>query len=197
MAAKAAIKKANPEFIPSVDASYSYDQSYDSSVKKRNPSDRKRNERDHSFTVGITVPIYDGGQGRAGKRKLIETATKAAIDKEKVTDDIKTQICSIWAALKAAKQNIIFTKEAVEMRELALSDTQEEYKAGVKIMDDVLKAQGELFEARSLLTQAEEQYFSNQCKANQLIGRMAPKYLNIADSDFSYKDHFAKTSRKF
>ncbi|MDR0942029.1 MAG: TolC family protein [Holosporales bacterium] len=197
-AAKAAIKKVNTEFTPSVDASYSFNQAYDSSTKKGNRvGDKKFNSKEHSFTIGLTLPIYDGGQERAKKRQYIDLAERAAVEKEKETENIKTQIHSEYAALRAAKQNIDSAQEAVAMRERALQDTQKEYKVGAKIMDDVLKAQGELCEAKSLVTQAKKEYFTAQGKLKTLIGEMNPQRLKIADSSFDYKADFKKTSKKF
>ncbi len=96
----------------------------------------------------------------------------------------------------SCKTESLVGKKAVEARQLALHDAEEEYKSGVKIISDVLEAQEKLFEAKYMETQAENEYFSNQCKANALIGRMSPKYLKISDEGFDYKDHFRKTSKK-
>jgi outer membrane protein TolC len=196
LAAMKAIKKQITEFVPSLDLSCGIDNIYDSSARKRTNSFKKPRHRSVSMALTATIPIYDGGTVRAEKRKLIEIATKAAINKELTIDKVKTEIKSVMAALKAAKQNLASAVKAVEMRILALHDTQEEYKAGVKIMNDVLEAQGQLFEARHIAVQAAEQYFVSQCKANALIGRMNAKHLRIEDSDFDYLGHFVKTKKK-
>lgn len=197
LAAKAAVKKANPEFTPSVDLSYSFDQSYDHSSKHGlSNANNKLNSRGHTFEIGVTIPIYDGGAARADKRKLIDMATKAAVEKEKAIEDVKTQVKSVLAALKAAKQSLISANEAIKAREVALRDTKAECKAGVKIIKDELDAQEQLFEAKFMKTQAENDYFSNQVRATVLLGRMDAKYLKVIDSTFNYKEHFRKTSRK-
>ena len=196
-AAKAAVKKVNPEFVPSVDFSYSWDQSYNHSRKNLNSTENKRNSKGNTVGLSVSVPIYDGGSARAERRKYVEAATKAAVEREKTIEELKTQIVAVWASLRAAKQSLVSAKIAVEARALALHDTEEEYKAGVKIMKDVLDAQEKLFEARFMEIQAENDYFSNQCRANALIGRMNARYLKIADSDFSYRAHYDETKRKF
>jgi outer membrane protein TolC len=196
-AAREAIKKVNIEFSPSVDLTYSFDHSYDPSTKKPRRGQMKIKRKDHVVTLSCTVPIYDGGHARAEKRKLEKTALKAVYEKEKAMDDVKSEVKSVWASLKAAKQNIDSAKKAVELREKALGDTLEEYKAGVKIMKDVLEAQEQLFEAKSMHIQAMNQYSSSQCRANALIGRMNPKYLRIRDSEYNYKADFARTKMKF
>lgn len=195
-AAKTAVKKATPEFTPAVDLSYSFDQSYDHSSKHRSPQDNKLNSKGHTVGISLSVPIYDGGTARAEKRKLIKLATKAAVEKEKTIDNIRTQIKSVLAALNAAKQSLISAREAIKAREIALRDTKAECKAGVKIIKDELDAQEQLFEAKFMETQAENDYFSSQCRANALLGRMDARYLKVIDSGFDYRDHFRKTSRK-
>ena len=197
LAAKAAVKKPNPEFVPSVDLSYSYDHSYNSSDNTRNHQGDKYREKGSTIALQVTVPLYDGGAARAEKRKYIDLATKAAVDKEKLIDDIKTQITAVWASMAAAKQSLLSAKKAVEARQIALHDAEEEYKSGVKIIKDVLDAQEQLFEAKYMETRAENDYFSSQCRARALIGQMTPQNLKIKDSQFSYKKHFNKTRNKF
>ena len=197
LAAKAAVKKPNPEFVPSVDLSYSYDHSYNSSDNTRNHQGDKYREKGSTLALQVTVPLYDGGTARAEKRKYIDLATKTAVDKEKLIDDVKTQITAVWASMAAAKQSLLSAKKAVEARQIALHDAEEEYKSGVKIIKDVLDAQEQLFEAKYMETRAENDYFSSQCRARALIGQMTPQNLKIKDSPFSYKKHFSKTRNKF
>ena len=194
-AAKEAIKKPNPEFVPSVDVSCSYDNSYNSSTNTRAHQGDKARERGTTVALSVNIPIYDGGTARAEKRKYIELATKAAVDREKVLEDVKSQITTVWASMAAAKQSLLSAKKAVDARKIALKDAEEEYKQGVKIINDVLDAQEKLFEAKYMETRAENDYFSSQCRANALIGRMNPKYLKLKDSEFSYKKHYSKASR--
>ena len=195
-AAKAAVKKPNPEFTPSIDVSYSYDHSYNSSKNTRSHQSDKFREKGSTIALSVTVPIYDGGTARAEKRKYIDLATKAAVDKDKTIEDVKTQITAVWASMAAAKQSLLSAKKAVEARQIALHDAEEEYKSGVKIIKDVLDAQEQLFEAKYMETRAENDYFSSQCRANALIGRMNPKYLKLKDSDFSYTAHYKDTRKK-
>ena len=64
-------------------------------------------------------------------------------------------------------------------------------------MNDVLEAQQQLFEARFMLINAENEYITNQCKANELLGRMNAKYLKLKDDSMEYKQHYHETVRKF
>ncbi|MDR0695272.1 MAG: TolC family protein [Holosporales bacterium] len=200
LSAKEAIKKPNPEFTPTVDLILGMEKSRDSGHKHEIQNQTQRtgySRRGVTMTLNATVPIYDGGTGRAEKRRAVENSEKAAVDKAHAIEKIRTEVSAVLAALKAAKQNLVFAVKAVEMRVLALHDTQEEYKAGIKIMNDVLEAQWHLFEAKHIAVQAAEQYFVSQCRALALIGRMTPKYLKITDYDFDYIRHYEKTKNRF
>lgn len=198
-AAKEAVKKPNSSICPSVDLLYRYDQSLDSAHKKNTDRNRfnQNNNVGHVFGISMTVPIYDAGVGSAKKRQASEIATKTAVEKEKTIQEIISQIAKVWADLEAAKRNIISANTAVEARQLALHDTEEEHKAGIKIMNDVLEAQQKLFEAQTAEVQAQKNYFISQCNALSLLGRMTPKYLKLKVQDFNYKAHYKQTKGIF
>lgn len=198
-AAKAAITKPNSSLCPSIDLLYRYDQSLDSAHKKNTDRNRynQNNSAGHVFGVSMTVPIYDAGVGNAKKRQASEIATKTAVEKEKVVQEVVAQISKVWADLEAAKRNIISAHTAVEARRLALHDTEEEHKAGIKIMNDVLDAQQKLFESQTADAQAQKSYFISQCNALSLLGRMTPKYLKLKVQDFNYKAHYKQTKGVF
>jgi outer membrane protein len=192
----ATVKKITTEFSPSLDVSAGYSGSYDSSTRKSNPLEKQSNSRSYYAALSLTVPIYDGGGSRAEKRKAMALVSKARAERGKVADNVESEMRSVLAAIKAAKQNIISARKAVELRELVLHDTMEEYKAGVKIMRDVLDAQSQLFEASFLEVQAELQYFGSQCRAIALMGRMSPHSLKLTSKSFDYYDHYMMTKKR-
>lgn len=189
-AAKEAVKKPNSNLYPSVDAYYQYSQSLDSAHKHIavNPNNRVA----HTVGVTMTIPIYDAGVGRSQKRKATELAAKTAVEKDNIVNEIKAGVAEVWATLAAAKRNIISAHTAVEARRLALHDTEEEHKAGVKIMNDVLEAQQKLFEAQFAEIQAQKMYFVAQCHALSLLGRMTPRYLKLKFKDFRAESNYNK-----
>ena len=195
--AKIAIKKPNRELVPSLDLSVEYDHTYNGSKRTRNHQSDKLREKGATVSLQMTVPIYDGGVARSEKRKYIDAATKAAVDLQKTIENVKTQITAVFASMAAAKQSLISAQKAVEARQVALNDAEEEYKSGVKIMKDVLDAQEQLFDAKAILTKAENDYFSSQCRARALIGRMNETHLKLKGNGFSYQQHYAKTRKRF
>ncbi|MDR1609774.1 MAG: TolC family protein [Holosporales bacterium] len=195
-AARETVRKINTEFYPSVDLTAGAENSHDSSIKKFNDHDKKATTKTCFVSLGVTVPIYDGGSSRAEKRKAQAIVLKSKDERDKVVDTVKSEVRAVWAAIRAAKQNLISAAKAVELRTLVLHDTMEEYKAGVKIMKDVLEAQSQLFEAQTLATQAEEQYFANQCRAIALLGRMSPRHLKLRCNDVDFRAHYEQTRRR-
>ncbi len=192
-AAKEAIKKPNSSLYPSIDVVYGYSHALNSAREKT----AVRNKRDHSISVNMSIPIYDAGVGRAQSREYSELAVKAAVEKEKTVEKIVAELAKVWATLESAKRNIISANTAVEARQLALHDTEEEYKAGIKIMNDVLDAQQKLFEAQTSEVQAQKNFFLSQCNALALLGRMTPKYLKLKVTDFDYKKHMDMIKNQF
>jgi outer membrane protein len=195
-AARETVKKINTEFFPSVDLTAGAENLHDSSVKKINDHDKKLTTRTCFVSLGVTIPIYDGGSSRAEKRKAQALVLKAKDERAKALETVRAEVHAVWAAIKAAKQNLISAAKAVELRTLVLHDTMEEYKAGVKIMKDVLEAQSQLFEAQSLQIQAEEQYFANQCRARALLGRMSPRHLRLRRGGDDLRTHYEHTRRR-
>ncbi|MDR2458798.1 MAG: TolC family protein [Holosporales bacterium] len=192
-AARETVKKINTEFFPSVDLTAGAENSHDSAIKKFSDHDKKLTTRTCFVSLGVTIPLYDGGSSRAEKRKAQAIVLKAKDERDKAVDTVKAEVHAVWAAIKAAKQNLISAAKAVELRILVLHDTMEEYKAGVKIMKDVLEAQSQLFEAQALEVQAEEQYFANQCRAIALLGRMNPRYLRLRCNGVGFREHYEQT----
>jgi TolC family type I secretion outer membrane protein len=193
-ATREASKKPFGKLLPSIDFQYSFNQS----VNNTNMTDLRGNTRGHTVRLVASIPIYDGGVGRSEKRQAQDMVSKAVVDSEKTIDSVRTEVISVWSALTAAKLNIESAEKAVQAREVALRDTDEEYRAGSKIMNDVLKAQQELFEAKYLEIQAKKEYFVNQCAANALIGRMNPRFLKLETqgSEFNCEDHFSRVKGK-
>lgn len=171
-AAKAAVGTVNAKFSPSVDlqAGCEYD------LDKKFGAQKGQDDSKTNCTVGVvlSVPLYEGGAGLAARRQYQDIAVKAAIDKDRTIAGVKTSIVSIWAANSAAKRRIESSKKAVKHCVLALQDTQEEYRAGLKIIKDVLDAQQQLFEARFSLIQAEKVYFISQCNGAAVLGKLLP-----------------------
>lgn len=192
IAAKESVKKPNARIAPNIDLQYGYNQSLDS--KK---TDENRNNRSHTVGISMTMSIYDGGTARAQKRQATEIASQAAVEKEKIINATIAGIAKTWAELEAAKENIISANVAIEARHIALHDTEEEHKAGIKLMKDVLDAQQKLFEAQSIEVQAQKSYFISQCNALALLGRMTPEYLKLKSNNFDYKQHFNQTKKVF
>ncbi|MDR2598602.1 MAG: TolC family protein [Holosporales bacterium] len=195
-AAREAAKKPVAKSLPTVDFQYSYGYHL---TKADQANNHNNNSRDHAFRVVAAIPIYDAGVGRSEKRQAQELVSKAAVENEKAIEETRTEITSTWAALVSAQRNIESAKAAVEARELALKVTEEEYNAGLKIVNDVLKAQQELFEAKFLAIQAEKEYFVGQCSAIALIGGMNPHNLKLKvdqHSENSLQAHFAETKMR-
>ncbi|MDR0552760.1 MAG: TolC family protein [Holosporales bacterium] len=177
-AAKHNIKEQNRGIYPSVDLTYSYSQ--DINHMKDRPSNPLRDSsRGHTVSLDVAIPIYDGGVANTRRKQAIEAATKASIEKEKLFDDIRVGIVTMRANMEAARKGIESGDVAIKAQELALHDTEEEYKAGIKIITNVLDAQEKLFEARTLEVESRKNYLLAQCQMLSLLGMLNAKGLKF------------------
>jgi outer membrane protein len=174
-AAKHGIREAGRGLSPSVDLSYAYDHNFDHLVKHRAPD----SNRNHTVSLDVSFPLYDGGQAVNQRKQAVEAATKASIEKEKVFDEIKMQIISVMASMVASKKGIESGRVAVGAQEHSLHDTEEEYNAGVKIITNVLDAQEKLLEAKTIEVEAQKSYLLAQCRMLSLLGLMNVKGLKL------------------
>ncbi|MDR1034595.1 MAG: TolC family protein [Holosporales bacterium] len=188
-AAREAARKPIGKLLPTLDISCGLHNSL-----TQNPGADNSNNREQTFQVALKWQLYDGGVGRSEKRQAQELACKAAIEKEKAIEETRTEIVSTWATLDAARRNLESANQAVKARWLALEDITKEHLSGTKIMNDVLKAQHEYFEAQTLVIQAQKEYLTAQSTAAALVGRMNQRYLKLAvpSSEFNYEQHLSR-----
>ncbi|MDR1475738.1 MAG: TolC family protein [Holosporales bacterium] len=200
-ATKEAAKKPFGKALPSIDAQFGFNQSVNQD-KTRTPPEHevKRTGNRRGFVCGIsaTWALYDGGVGRAEKRQADELVLKAVIESEKTKEEVLTEISSVLASLKAAHQNRKSADTAVQARKLALDVTEQEFKAGLKIMNDVIKAQEEYSAAVLMAIQAEKEWHVSLCSLMALVGRLNNKQLGINPADtFDYKAHYKQVTGRF
>lgn len=195
-AQKASAKK--PSIVPSVDVFYNFNQSADSAskVKEGQYASSFRDGAHHSVGVSVSIPVYDGGLGRAQRRQATENVAKAAIEKENAIASVRTSIIAAFASRDAAKQSITSANIAIEARALAVHDVEEEYKSGSKIISELHDAEKDLYQARLMLVKAKMEYFIAQCHLLSLMGRMNAKFMKLAAKEFNYSEHFAITKNK-
>jgi outer membrane protein TolC len=186
-AAKEAVKKSLGKILPTVDLQYSFDQSVDHSSK--NPAFDPRNinnHRGHTISVVATIPIYDAGVSTSERRQANDLVAKYGIELAKIIEETKTEVTSTRESQRASCEAITSAKRAVESRVGAVRDTEKEYLAGIKIGNDLLKAQQEEFEARSMLTQAKKERAVSQCSLWLLTGYMTDRKLGLR-SQFNFE----------
>jgi outer membrane protein len=195
-AARAALRKPNGKMLPSINLSASLDRSHDGGKK----DERARHEPDHSgYTVGVSamLPLYDGGVARSEVRQSSEAVVQITIEREKKISDIKTELVAAWGTMIAAKRSLESAERAVESREIALRATKDERNAGIKIMQDELLAQQDLYSAKVARTNAKKEVLKAQCAILALTGQLCALRLGLRDCTFDYRAHFAGVRRRF
>lgn len=152
------------ERLPTVDASYSY-----------NYSDA--NDATSTFRVGVSIPIYSGGQRSA---ELIEAGLNLNASEqrfEQIRRNIELNIRLIHRKLSTDALNLEAQEQAVKSRESALKATEVGYEVGTRNIVEVLNAQRALFATKLQYRMAQYDLLIGQLELKQAAGSLREKDL--------------------
>lgn len=142
-------KLAGQYYRPNISLNGSYDWTGD---------DFPGDDESWSMTVGVNVPLYDGGEGGIN-------ADKQEIQLEQLANTRQNLLENIDIDVEDSILTVNETKESLELEKLSLENAAENleiantsYDAGVSSNSDVIDAQGTYNQAKISLMQARYQY---------------------------------------
>ncbi len=109
-------------------------------------------EGNWSLTLGMDINIFSGGSTMAGILKIEQQKLKLFEQKSKLIDEIKLEVEKYMLDLKAAKERVAVTRDAVQQAEENLRINRLRYEEGIGTATEVL-------DAVTLLTVAEANYY--------------------------------------
>ncbi len=144
-------KKLNSQYYrPDIALNGSYDWSGDEFMAEEGES--------WSLTVGVSVPLYDGGKGKINAEKKEKELEKLNNNQQNLLENLSIEIEDVLL-------NVEENKELIELEELSLENAEENleianksYEAGVASNTDVIDAQSTYNQAKVSLLQAEYSY---------------------------------------
>ena len=195
-AAKAKLSTVNGEFLPKIDVTASLGRTF--SKKKdydiydhTNPiSNNKSLSYSPSVSLQASLPIFNGGSSFSRRVQQAYNVAKVAITKDRLYKEIENGITQAIESLEASENNIKVANEMIKSYRTILESTKKEYEAGTKITKDVLDAQQRLFEAHSMLTNAINNRYIQQCNLMALLGWFNPSDLKLKGLTFDYKKEY-------
>ncbi len=140
--AKAKLKTAKADLLPSLDAVASYRE--EDSSDSRVGSERS----DTRIGLELTVPIYQGGINRARSRESIARVDAAEANLRRWQGEVERLVRQQYRELEAAYAQERALSLAVTSAKAAAEATQYGYKAGTRTITDVLNARSGLISAQ-------------------------------------------------
>lgn len=131
--------------------------------------------------VGLvaTIPLYQGGAAYAGVRQSQAAASQQLANIGAVGRDIDANTAIAWSDLDVARAAILAQRESVRANAIALDGVQQEALAGVRTTLDVLDAEQELLDARTLLVAAERDEYVAAINLLVAMGRFTAADLEL------------------
>jgi outer membrane protein TolC len=140
-------------------------------------------EKSWSMTLGVNVPLYDGGKG--GVR-----AEKQQQESEKIDNNIKDLLADINIEVEDSILTVQETKEAIALERLSLENAEENleisnksYEAGVASITDVIDAQTTYNQAQISLLQSEYDYEVELFRTLNKIGRLKEYFEDVIENE--------------
>jgi len=124
--------------------------------------------------LGLSKPLFDGGQARASTRQAKAALEKAQLAAEQVEDAIELEVTQAALAVNAARQKLKTTQTTVDQAVEGLRIAQLRYENGVGTQVEVLNAQVALTAARTNNVNAEYDYQVALARLWSAIGHETP-----------------------
>lgn len=169
-ASRARVAGARAERMPRIDLQSTA--GFSSRTQGIDPIIRDRYTRDITTTVGVTVPLFNGGLTSSRVRQAIERNNADRISIETQRRSVLQQVTQFWNQLIASRANIGSNTEQVRAAEIAAEGTRQEQQVGLRTTLDVLNADVELRNAQLSLVSARHDEYVSAANLLLAMGRL-------------------------
>ena len=105
-------------------------------------------------------------------------------------DQVRAAVVQSFGLLNASRFQVEAAQAQVNAAQIALNGVQEEYRVGQRTTLDVLNAQAELVNARSLLITAQRDRVVNSYSLLSAIGRLSAEFLRLNVQAYAPETHY-------
>lgn len=149
------------------------------------PYDIRDQDRDFTFGITLTKPLFSGGANRSGYRAALD---RNAADRLRIDDTQRrtTQaIASAWSQLRAAKAGLVTQQRQLKSAEIAAEGMREEFRYGQRSTLDVLVAEQNLTQARLAIISSQRDIYVAEATLLRQVGYLEARTLlvNLAPYD--------------
>ncbi|GAB1534899.1 TolC family protein [Geovibrio sp. ADMFC3] len=164
-------------FLPSLDASYSYQRS--------NENDKYGLDKNQASSADVTVSynLFKGGADSLNLKSAKSSLEAQKYMENSIKSDVVLDVKKAFFSILQAKKDVEAAKESVELLESQLKDAQLNYDVGISPKNEVLKVEAELASQRQALLQAKSTENTSVFELERLINENIPS--NEVYEDFS------------
>lgn len=170
-------------FLPSLDASYSYQRS--------NENDKYGLDKNQASSADVTVSynLFKGGADSLNLKSAKSSLEAQKYMENSIKSDVVLDVKKAFFSILQAKKDVEAAKESVELLESQLKDAQLNYDVGISPKNEVLKVEAELASQRQALLQAKSTENTSVFELERLINENIP-------SNEIYEDFSAPSQKK-
>lgn len=143
--------------------------SYDFAEERSDPRDFSQGS---TVTARISVPLFEGGYGRARIRQSQINVERAEQRTESQRRQIMADVVTRWHDLESSRRVVDAARIQLEADEAALEGVRREQGIGLRDTLDVLNAQQELLDSRLSFVQAERNAYVGVFELLQAMGAL-------------------------
>lgn len=173
-AAQYGVNRAVSRVLPSVYAQAQFNRS-------DRPNDISNTYDSNTYTVNLSVPIFQGGGEYASIKQSRHAARKADYDYRQIDTKVVQQAIQVWNNYKTAQAVLKTRKDGIAAATEALDGVQEEVNIGTRTTIDLLNAQTDLFNARVAERQARSDLVTATYQMLQTMGELTPANADYLD----------------
>ncbi len=134
-------------YLPSISINAGMGASHYSADDRKLGEQMKRN-LNGSAGIGLSVPIFDNRRNKTNVERAKINKTSAALDMLEKQTALGSTIENIWLQATSAQQRFISADAAVKSQETNFELINEQFKAGLKNIVDMLQARDNLLQAQ-------------------------------------------------
>lgn len=177
------VSTAFSPFLPSLDASYSYQRS--------NENDKYGLDKNQASSADVTVSynLFKGGADSLNLKSAKSSLEAQKYMENSIKSDVVLDVKKAFFSILQAKKDVEAAKESVELLESQLKDAQLNYDVGISPKNEVLKVEAELASQRQALLQAKSTENTSVFELERLINENIP-------SNEIYEDFSAPSQKK-
>lgn len=131
-----------------------------------------------SFSVQLSIPIYEGGQNVASTQQARHNFVAASEERERIYRSVVRDVRSNYFDVTSAIARIRALEQAVVSAESALNATEAGFEVGTRTIVDVLDSTRNLYDAKRNLAGARYNYITSVLSLKLAAGTLSEKDVN-------------------